>query len=437
MKRTILGLTAAALLAAPALAQTRYILRYTESEPLSSFLRRNRLNLEQSVRGVPVYSVIDRLNRRPSDLMASIGDDDSDISIELDQILRLPIHTLRSAQTEGAAAASSLGAAGRPVPFMGGTALSTALTQPAMKFLGADASWGRHGWGTGLVAVVDTGVDGTHPFFGRQVTPGIDLIDPRGTGSELKGLPLAARALINPTTTPLLWRPERLSNGHAAFFERGRSGDPRIASLPAGLGHGTMVAGVIRLAAPSARILPIRAFSQNGQGRLFHVISAIHEAERRGARVVNLSLNTLVASPELERTAEEVSDRGMILVASTGNEGRIDIPSYPASYGKVAGIASVTIRGQRSAFSNANPDLTLAAAPGEAVLLPFPGNRWALGWGTSFSAPWASGMASKLLTRKPDATGSDLESALGSSIPTFDQNLGKGLMHYLRSLDQF
>jgi hypothetical protein len=46
-------------------------------------------------------------------------------------------------------------------------------------------------------------------------------------------------------------------------------------------------------------------------------------------------------------------------------------------------------------------------------------------------------MASKLLTRKPDATGSDLESALGSSIPTFDQNLGKGLMNYLRSLDQF
>jgi subtilisin family serine protease len=196
-----------------------------------------------------------------------------------------------------------------------------------------------------------------------------------------------------------------------------------------------MVAGAVKLVAPGARILPIRAFAQNGTGRLFNVIRAIHEAEIRGAKVVNLSLNTYTYSPELEKTVSEVSDRGIILVASTGNDGLLNPPSYPASLPKVTGVASINRNWTRSAFSNYGESLTWVSAPGEALLLPFPGKQYAGGWGTSFAAPMVSGLAAKLLQRNPSATYSDLQGALNYSTPLAGPGLGLGSVNIYRSIE--
>lgn len=195
-----------------------------------------------------------------------------------------------------------------------------------------------------------------------------------------------------------------------------------------------MVAGAIRLVAPGARILPVRAFGQNGTGRLFDIIRGMHLSEQRGARVINMSLNTYTYSRELERSSDELSDRGVILVASTGNDGYTQIPSYPAAFQKVTGVASLNPNAARSTFSNAGELVTWVSAPGEALLLPFPGNRWAGGWGTSFSAPLVSGLASKMLLFKPSATYSDLQSALGKSQPLGDPNLGLGRLDVFSSM---
>lgn len=264
---------------------------------------------------------------------------------------------------------------------------------------------------------------------------GIDYLTAGGTGSELTGLTNDVLALINPTTTPLLrTQPTWLSNRTAPVFPPSVANDPRFKQIPIGLGHGTMVAGAVRLVAPNARILPIRAFSQNGTGRLFDVIRGMHAAELRGAKVVNLSLNTYTYSRELERSSEELSDRGVMLVASTGNDGLTNVPSYPAAINKVTGVASVSRDSLRSLFSNAGTSLTTVSAPGEALMLPFPGARWAGGWGTSFSAPLVSGMASKMLVSKPGSTYSDLQSALGRSTSNLNSDLGFGVLNVFDSI---
>jgi len=196
-----------------------------------------------------------------------------------------------------------------------------------------------------------------------------------------------------------------------------------------------MTAGAVILVAPNARIMPVRAFHLSGLGSLFTVIQALHMSRARGAKVINLSMSTVSQSTEFIRSIDELSDEGAIIVASTGNEGRLNPVSYLAQTRKATGIASVDSQFRRSLFSNAGSGITWAAAPGEALLLPFPGGRWAGGWGTSFSAPLASGLAAKTLRRKPDATYSDLQSLLGKSRTHPDQNLGLGVLDVYESMN--
>lgn len=423
-------------LAAGGLSNTKYILRYTESEPLNTFLDRYQLDLEASVAGRPIHSVIDPLGRNPQSLIERIdSENDGDVTIEEDQVLELPILQFPEPQFGGQSALNWAARQTRPTKYFGRAVPLGFVRQLTVNQASIGQSWTAHGGGTGIVAIIDTGVDLEHPALSGSVISGIDYITALGNGSELTGLPPSILALINPTTTPLLGRTfAHVSNGHAGSFERSVRLNSAFSTMPIGLGHGTMVAGAVLLVAPDATILPIRAFSQNGQGRLFDVIRGIHAAEDRGAKVVNLSLNTYVQSPEFELTCNEVSDRGVILVASTGNDGLTNIPSYPASYTKVTGVASVSGQGVRSLFSNAGGSLTLVGAPGEGLYLPFPGNRFAGGWGTSFAAPLVSGLAAKILSAKPSATYSDLQSALSHGNPSSDPNLNGLTLNVFQSI---
>lgn len=418
--------------------ETRYILRYTDQEPFAQFLSRYGLVQVARVSGRPIYSLRDPQGRNPDALIAQVdGENDEDVSMERDQILIHPIRSFTTRQTSQQGIVQTAVNQSSLLTFFGTQVPLGFINQSSVRQVRANTSWSPHGTGAGVVAVVDTGVDLNHPFLAGRLVPGTDMLN-AGNGSEFTGLSQEILALINPTTTPLLGRRVRFtSNAIASAWEPSLADSPTLGTLPAALGHGTMVAGAIRMVAPGARIMPIRAFTQSGVGRLFDVIRSIHFAEDRGARIVNLSLNTYTHSPELERTVNEVSDRGIVLVASAGNDARLGTPSYPASYPRVTGVASVGPTNVRSLFSNGGSGVAWASAPGEAIYLPYPGNRWAGGWGTSFAAPMVSGLASKLLARKANLTFSDLQSALSRSQPTSDPNLGLGILDVFQSVAGF
>lgn len=431
MRTLLIGLLS---LAGAVVSANPYVLRYSESEPLSDFLNRYGLRLRATVPGKPIYRVFDPLQRPAQAIIDIISDDtDDDVSIEVDQIVRLPILSFPTQQQSGLALLNSALNDTQRVRFLNTRVPRGFVNQYPVAICRISASWTMGSHSAPIVAVIDTGVDPQHTVFAGSVLPGLDYISNFGGGSELTGLSPQVLAQINPTTTPLL-RPvnKQVSNGHIVRLGQ----TARVSSgLPIGLGHGTMVAGAIRLVAPSARILPIRAFDQTGTGRIFDVIRGIHAAEARGARVVNLSLNTLTPSPELNRTCEEVSSRGVILVASAGNNGLTGIQSWPASSPKVTGVAAIGPSGARSPFSNAGANLVWVAAPGEAIMLPYPGENWGGGWGTSFAAPMVSGLAARMVSWSTATTYSDLQSALSRSTPTSNPDLGLGVLNVASSLN--
>ncbi len=75
------------------------------------------------------------------------------------------------------------------------------------------------------------------------------------------------------------------------------------------------------------------------------------------------------------------------MVAAVGNNGS-QIATYPASWKGVIVVASTSMTDHRSAFSNYGAvDMS---APGEALIIPYPGNHYAAVWGTSFSTALVS-----------------------------------------------
>jgi thermitase len=159
--------------------------------------------------------------------------------------------------------------------------------------------------------------------------------------------------------------------------------------LPACFGHGTMVAGIIHLVAPGARILPIKAFSSDGTGKISDIIKAIYYAVDNGATVINASFSTPDNSTELQKAIAYATAHGVVFVTSVANNGSSAVV-FPAGVNPAIGVASTDNNDYRSTFSNYGSDVELGA-PGESIMTTFPKNHYALGWGTSFATPWVAG----------------------------------------------
>jgi hypothetical protein len=163
-------------------------------------------------------------------------------------------------------------------------------------------------------------------------------------------------------------------------------------------GHGTMVMGIIHLVAPTAKLLPLKAFKSDGTGLLSDILRAIYYGVQNNANVINMSFDFKMPSQELTNALTYAGQLTMICAASAGNDGQ-GPPNlvYPAALqSDVMGVASTTNQDARSSFSNYGNALVWVAAPGEAIVSTYPFSTYAAGWGTSFSAPFVSGGAALL-----------------------------------------
>jgi subtilisin family serine protease len=187
-----------------------------------------------------------------------------------------------------------------------------------------------------------------------------------------------------------------------------------------------MVSGIIHLVAPTAQIMPLKAFNADGTGNLSDVLRAIYYATARGANVLNMSFDFTTYSTELENALDYANGNGVISVASVGNDGQ-QVVVYPAGLSNVVmGVASTTNDDALSSFSNYGQPPVLVGAPGEGIVTIYPHGTYAAGWGTSFSAPFVSGTVALMEGMSPGLNQAQAAQAISSSATYISPALGNG-----------
>ncbi|MFF4433581.1 type VII secretion-associated serine protease mycosin [Streptomyces sp. NPDC001513] len=293
-------------------------------------------------------------------------------------------------------------ALGRAAAALTAAALLTAATAfPAAADTIRDRQWGllalraEEAWGTTrgdgvTVAVLDTGVDESHPDLTGQVLAGTDLI---GMGA---------------------------GPGDRAWARHGTA----MASIIAGHGHGPSRGQGVLGIAPQARILPVRVILEEGdpgRGKARDskggaLAEGIRWAADHGADVINLSLGDDSESAHHEAGEDEAVQyalaKGVVVVASAGNGGETgDRVSYPAAYPGVIAVTAVDRRGKKAKFSTRNWYATVSA-PGVDVVIADPDRSYYEGWGTSAAAAFVSGAAALIKAEHPDLAPAQIKKLL-------------------------
>ncbi len=235
------------------------------------------------------------------------------------------------------------------------------------------AAW-AHARGQGVtVAVVDTGVDLTHPDLQGRVTAGPDLVnqdddpsDDRGHGTHVAGI------------------------------------------IGAASHNGIGIAGV----APACRLLAIKVLDGAGRGDAYLTARGVASAIARGAKIVNLSLGGPAIDSALRGFYADVVKSDVLLVAAAGNDG--EAVGFPAALPGVLAVGATDEAGALAPFSNRGANLGVTA-PGVGVLSTVPGKLYAQRSGTSMAAPFVAGVAALVWAAKPGLKASELRERLLSS----------------------
>jgi subtilisin family serine protease len=264
------------------------------------------------------------------------------------------------------------------------------VRQEEMFRVGAPAAWTvSRGDPRLLVAVLDTGIDTSHPDLKDKIVVGPDF-----------------------------------------------TGDPN----PDQTGHGTMVAGIITAQPDNAkgiaglgwstRVLSIRVLDHKGDGVAHDIAQGLYYAadyqnqQEGSVRIINLSLQqdhqqANQVSDEVRQAITYAQSKGVLVVAAAGNVAPdapdLTLATYPADFPGVVSVTSTDANDHLSAFSRRGSWVDLAA-PGERVLTTYPGcDCYAMATGTSFATPFVSAAAALVWANRPALTAAQVEARLEST----------------------
>ena len=171
--------------------------------------------------------------------------------------------------------------------------------------------------------------------------------------------------------------------------------------------HGTFVSGLILLGAPGSQVLPLRAFGPDGYGDIFAITKALYHAVENQADLINMSFGVALDNIMLRTAVEDALASGVAVIAAAGNEGD-SLPVYPAAYPGVITVTALDTLEYVAGFSNYGDHVDIAA-PGVNLYSAWAGQYdWGTWSGTSFSAPLVSAVCALLKAEQPSLTPDDL-----------------------------
>jgi subtilisin family serine protease len=268
-----------------------------------------------------------------------------------------------------------------------------------------------------VVAVLDSGVDYTHP----------DLVNNIWTRPEI------IKA----------YEDEDLTDGaiddQHGFNVVEDNGDPMDRN-----GHGTHCAGIIGAEGGNGigiagvnwnvKIMPLRFMDGDGAGTTKDAIEAINyviDRKRAGVnvRIISASWGSTARSRALEDVIRKAYDEGILFVAAAGNASTDNdqTPHYPSSYnlGNVVSVAATNRNDQLASFSNYGAKSVNVAAPGEEILSTWLEHGFTEKKGTSMATPFVAGVAALILSQNPKMSVDDLRAKLLQSVDPIASLKGK------------
>lgn len=297
-------------------------------------------------------------------------------------------------------------------PDPGTQSIFFASTQSAYRQQGA---WRQIGLVTGqesvaargggvTIAVIDTGVDTSHPAFAPgTLIAGYNFVDQNADVRDLA---------------------DGIDNDLDGWIDES-------------VGHGTMAAGIIHFISPGSAIMPLRVMDSDGRTTTFRMAEALYYAADAGVRVANVSMGTTADQRVVRDASAYAAARGVVIVSSVGNEATDQPPRFPAAISDADGVLAVTAVDAGSVlapFSNFGPFVSIAA-PGVAITSTVPGGGYGAAHGTSFAAPMVAGAAALVRSGQPALPPAGvIGRLLGASRPINAQNpgfeglIGRGLL---------
>lgn len=247
-----------------------------------------------------------------------------------------------------------------------------------------------HGVSTGegvTVAILDTGVDGSHDFLsGRVLSSGYNFITDSTNTSDIG---------------------DNIDND-----DDGETDEM--------VGHGTFVAGIVSLVAPDAWLLPVVVLNSDGRSDLWTVAQGMFYAIDHGVEVINMSLGSTYNSSAVEDALDLAENLGIVVVSAGGNQNAGDsggdAEEFPAAESSGFGVAALDDLGVKASFSNYNEKFFISA-PGESIehagfpdgfdpertiYSILPDNEIGIWRGTSFATPFVAGSAALIRSQHPE-----------------------------------
>jgi len=280
------------------------------------------------------------------------------------------------------------------------TALSPTMPQN-IKQIKADAVQAAGNKGTGVkVAVIDTGIDYTHP--------------------DLKDVYAGGYNFYNDNDNPMD------DNGHGTHC----SGIIAATGTHKGI-YGT---------APGVSLYGVKVLGPWGYGSTSDVVEGIYWAKNNSMQVASMSLGSGYDSQAMHDAVINATENGVLIVAAAGNSGSVsgvgETMGYPAKYDEVLAVAAVNKHNHRATWSSTGFNLGVSA-PGVRIRSTVPGAEYATYSGTSMATPHVAGVAALVYSAHPDWTNLQVKQKIISTATPLGNHwlYGAGLVNAAAAAD--